>query len=255
MICVYTSIMNAWDNLRPPAVPVDEDVRYICFTNLPNLPRVFPWEYRPAYPVAEPFRNARLPKILPHLMLPEDTEYSIYHDGNFQLRMDPHIVVKTLLESHNWAVHRHPCRICIYQESEILLRENIGTRELIEREIAGYRAAAYPEGSGLWANGMIVRRHTGRVAELNELWWTLYAAGCERDQLSFPVARRDLDFQVNTIDADVWSSPYLLFNWHAAFKMRDDNPDFFPQRGRIRSQLSELERVTGSNGGVRFPEY
>lgn len=255
MIFVYTSICDGFDNLRPPACPVDDDVRYICFTNVPNLPRVYPWEYRPAYMAGEPCRSARTAKILPHLMLPDDAEYSIYHDGNFQLRQDPHAVIRDLLYSEQWAAHKHPCRACVYQEAALLLKEKIGTPELVEQEVARYRAENYPEGAGLWANGLIVRRHTPEVAALNERWWTLYATGCERDQLSFPVARHQLNFPVNTIDADVWGSPYIKFNWHAAWKTRDDNPDYWPQRDRIRARLSELARVTGSTGGIKHHEY
>src|SRR3989304_5543328 len=48
LLYVYTSIMDGFDNLRPPAVPAETFVKYICFTNVPNLPRVTPWEYRSA---------------------------------------------------------------------------------------------------------------------------------------------------------------------------------------------------------------
>lgn len=255
MIYVYTSIIDGFDNLRPPACPVDEDVRYICFTNVPNLPRVYPWEYRPAYIAGEPCRSARIPKILPHLILPDDATHSIYHDGNFQLRMDPHAMIRELLDRHDWAAHKHPCRNCIYQESDVLLKEKIGTRELVEKEIARYRADGYPEGQGLWANGLIVRAHTAGVADLNERWWSLYSSGCERDQISFPVARHQRSFPINTINRDIWQSPYLLYNWHAAFKTRDNNPDYWPQRDRVRGRLTALKEITGSDSGIHHHEY
>lgn len=255
MIYVITSVLNGWDNLRPPAAPADELVRYICFTNVPNLPRVFPWEYRPAYPLPHAARAARVAKILPHLMLPADAEYSIYHDGNFQLRQDPRKIIAELLPIHDWAAHHHPARCCIYDEANVLLNEKIGTPRLIEEEIARYRAEDFPAQSGLWANGLLVRRHTPEVAALNERWWQLYAAGCERDQLSFPVARRQLDLTINTISGNIYASPYILNRWHAAFKVRDDNPDYWPERAKLRARLAELARITGSDGGINYPEY
>src|SRR4026207_2449984 len=146
MIYVYTSILNGWDNLRPPAVQGIPGVRYICFTNVPVLPDVGSWEFRPLYyPSAEICRIARLPKILPHLMLPADAEYSIYHDGNLRLSRDPVETIVKLLGAHHWAAHRHPCRNCIYDEANILLSEKIGTPELVEREIECYRAKGHPE--------------------------------------------------------------------------------------------------------------
>lgn len=256
MIYIFTSILNGFDNLRPPACPVDDDVRYICFTNLPNLPRVFPWEYRPAYITGEAARDARIPKILPHLMLPADAEYSIYHDGNFQLRIDPHAVIRDLLDCAQWAAHKHPCRDCVYDEAEIVLRDcPLVNKDAVMRQITQYREADFPAHAGLWANGFLVRRHTPEVAELNELWWTLFKAGSERDQLSFPVARHRLNVPVNTIQADVWGSPYTRHNWHAAWKTRDDNPDFWPQRDRIRARLGELARLTGTDGGIKHQDY
>jgi len=255
VLYVYTSVVDGFDNLRPPACPPDHNVRFICFTNVPNLPRVFPWEYRPIYPVGEPCRTARVAKILSHLMLPEDAEYSIYHDGNFQLRMDPNRMIDELLRKHQWASYRHPCRTCVYEEGDLLLREKIGNPTLVAREIQRYQDAGFPREAGLWANGLLVRRHTPEVAALNEQWWKLYSVGCERDQLSFPVARRDVGMKTNTIDGDIWQSPYILFRWHAAWKDKDDNPDHWEARDRQRRRLEQLKAVTGSCGGVAFQPY
>lgn len=256
MIYVYTSILNGWDNLRPPAVWDVPGVRFVCFTNVAVLPSVEPWEFRPVYyPSGDTCRTARLPKILPHLMLPEDAEYSIYHDGNLRLSKDPRDVVDRLLIAHDWAAHRHPCRTCIYQEAKVLLDEKIGTAELVKREIEGYRQAGYPERAGLWANGLLVRRHTPAVAALNERWWKLYAAGCERDQLSFPVARAAEGLDIQTIDADIYGSQWVDFFWHAAWWDKNSSIEFHPERDAIRERLDRLRKITGSDGGVNYPAY
>jgi hypothetical protein len=192
---------------------------------------------------------------MPHLMLPSDAEYSIYHDGNFQLRMDPNQMIDELLKKQQWASYRHPCRKCIYEEAQVLLNEKIGTPKLVSNEIERYRDAGFPSGEGLWANGLIVRRHTPEVAELNEHWWRLYMAGCERDQISFPMARRDVNLRVHTIDGDIWSSPYVLFRWHSAWRDKDDNPDYWEERDRQRARLAQLKEVTGACGGIKFQDY
>ena|SRR3990167_1394629 len=256
MVYIYTSILNGFDNLRPPAVPAEDLARFVCFTNVPNLPRVYPWEYRPAYLAGKACRSSRVPKILPHLMLPEDAEYSIWHDGNFQLRHDPHLVIRELLKDRQWAAHRHPCRSCLYDEAEVVLRDcPLVDKTAVNQQIARYREDGFPPRAGLWANGFIVRRHTPEVARLNELWWEEFAAGSERDQLSFPVARAKSGLEIETIDANVFGSPWILFRWHAAWKERDDNPDFWPGRNRIRLRLADLARLTGSPGGIDFKEY
>lgn len=265
MIYVYTSILNAWDNLRTLAVPSDSNVRYVCFTNVPNLPSVWPWEFRPLYPVGEPCRTARAPKILPHLMLPDDAEYSIYLDGNLQLKAQPAQIIVDQLAGHDWAAHQHPCRSCIYDEADCILYhptmegwrdQDPGRAVRIFQEVAKYRREGYPEGAGLWANGMIVRRHTAAVAELNESWWRLYAAGGERDQLSFPVAQRSQGLEVKPMPGVIsGDSPYVNFFFHAAWKDKEGVREYKPERDRLREKLRQLAAVTGTPGDVRYPEF
>lgn len=265
MIYVYTSILNGWDNLRPPCVQPTPDVRYLCFTNVPNLPAVYPWEFRPLYDAGQACRTARVPKILPHLMLPDDAEYSIYHDGNLQLKTQPGQIIVDLLTEHDWAAHRHPCRTCVYQEADVILTHSSmeGWRAQdpnrvprILSEVQRYRADGYPEHCGLWANGMIARRHTPAVAQLNERWWSLYSRGGERDQLSFPVARRSENLEVKSIDAVIsGDSPYVNFYFHAAWKDKADVREFHPERAKIREKLARLHSFTGADGGVRYAEF
>ena len=265
MLYVYTCILSGFDNLRPPAVPPEDGVRWICFTNIPNLPRVHPWEYRPAYLVSDSSRASRIPKLLPHLMLPPDAEYSIYHDGNFRLRVSPCEIVDTLLaDDYDWAAYGHPARKCIYDEARILLEDKgmEGWRkqkperaESIRAEIARYRDSEYPERNGLWANGFIARRHTIGVRDLNDEWWKLYAQGSERDQLSFPVARYEREFPIRTITGNIYQSPYLQFCWHAAWRNKEDNPDFWPERDRTRARLGRLQELAGPAVGVGFESY
>ena len=251
-IVVYTAILDLWDNLRPPLVQPEDGVRYICFTNSPLQPAVAPWEFRPCPDVGLASRSSRVPKILPHLCLPDDTDYSIWHDGNFQLRRPARQTIGELLRFDDWCAHRHPARDCVYAEAEILLREKIGTPDLVRAQIDRYRADRLPEHFGLWANGFIVRRHTPATARLNELWWEYFAAGCERDQLAFPRAlwhsgmpRNGGGINHGLVD-DVFHSPYIKFNWHAAWRDKDDNPSYWPERERLRARTENLAALTGA---------
>ncbi len=265
MLYVYTSILNGWDNLRPLAVAPDPNVKYVCFTNIPNLPSVRPWEFRPLVQIGEPCRTARVPKILPHLMLPDDAEYSIYLDGNLQLKQQPAHMIAELLGRHHWAAHKHPCRNCIYDEADCILyhptmegwrAQAAGRAVRIFQEVACYRNGGYPERAGLWANGMLIRRHTREVAALNEEWWRLYSAGGERDQLSFPVARRALGVDVRAIDGVIsGDSPYVNFFFHAAWKDKEGVREYKPERDRLREKMCQLAALTGGDGSVRYPEF
>lgn len=262
MIYVYTCILGGFDNLRPPLVRPEAGVRYICFTDVPMLPAVEPWEFRPVHRIQtdliyDPARTSRVPKILPHLMLPEDAEYSIWHDGNFQLTQSPRVIINETLGSADWASYAHPGRSCIYKEAEILLKEKIGTPGLISAEIERYRKTeSHPEGYGLWANGFIVRRHTRAVGALNESWWNRFCMGCERDQLSFPVARRANAVGICTacIPGDIYSSKYAKFSFHAAWPHRDDNHAYLIERAKVRSRVDRLRMRVGE-GGYVWKEY
>ncbi len=273
MIYVLTSVLGGFDNLRPPLCKPEPGVRYICFTDCPVLPSVEPWEFRPVHQVMKRDgsaceckimdgpRTSRLPKILPHLVLPADCDYSIWHDGNFQMKASPSETVAKLLRIADWAAHKHPGRDCIYDEAEVLLGgddrkgQKIGTPALVERAVTQYRALGHPDHYSLWANGFIVRRHNAVTAALNEEWWRMFSEGCERDQLSFPVAQRLLNVPVETIrHTDIYGSEFVKFNWHAAFKEREDNPTFWPERARIAERVRKLQEIAGP-GGYQWRNY
>lgn len=240
MIYVFTSNINGFDNLRPPAIGTDHNVRYICFTNLPIdiLPTVLPWEYMPIAIEGSGARTSRMPKILAHKFLPKDAEYSIYHDCNYQLRVSPNEIIDLVAYKEQWAAHRHPARSCVYDEAEIVMETcPLIPRDEVKSQIDRYRAAGFPEKAGLWANGFLVRRHTPEVAALNEAWWKVFREGCERDQLAFPVARHALNMPIRTIEANIFASPYTIHRWHAAWKDKDDNPNYWKQRDEMRAEL------------------
>lgn len=257
MIYVYTVILSGFDNLRPPlVVSKSEKVRYLCFTNIPNLPPVKPWEFAELPDSGNPSRTNRAPKIRPHLYLPSDAEYSVYHDGNFQLQEAPEVLIHSFLQDHDWAAHRHPCRSCIYDEADVILNDEsmAGWREqkperapTISAEIHRYRAEGYPSYNGLWANGLLIRRHSDAVKALCDDWLGLFNAGGERDQLSFPVARHHAGLPVNTINEIVSASPYMRFNFHAAWYDHPCNRDYAEQRQQIHDSLK------GTN--LSFPVY
>lgn len=230
MITVYTVILNAWDNLRPPGV-VERGVRYVCFTEEPqSCP---PWEIQPAwlrYPEAH--RNSRIPKILSHLHA--DTEYSIYHDGCLSIQCRPSQLINEVLADADWAMYKHPCRNSVYDERDACKRLNISYGSDMEEQVERYRAAGI--GGGLWAGGVVIRRNTDLTRAVNEAWWREYIKGCARDQIAFPAARQAYGLKVHTIHADILTDTRRFgFNWHGWATKKGDNPSFEP----IRKQRAE----------------
>jgi hypothetical protein len=190
-----------------------------------------------------------MPKILAHKFLPKDAEYSIYHDCNYQLRVSPNEIIDLVAYEQQWASYRHPARSCVYDEARIVMEHcPLIPRDEVQRQIERYRAEGFPEKAGLWANGFLVRRHTPEVAALNEAWWNVFKDGCARDQLAFPVARHAMKANTRTLEGNVFASQYTIHRWHAAWKDKDDNPNFWKQRDELRREL-KARSIYG------FPDY
>lgn len=224
MIIAYTVILGGWDYLRRPAV-IDEDARYYCFTDTP-IPPCPPWEFQPAYtPFASHSRNSRLPKILSHLHF--DAEYSIYHDANFVLTKKPSSLVRNYLRDHDIAMFRHPCRGDVEREANCILDQpreefpNVDPQKLRD-QVTRWKHQGAPD--GLWAGGLILRRHTDQVADFNFLWWREFMAGCTRDQIALPMAVDRAGIEINTIVGDVYNNPLMAFHYHSAWRDKGDNP-------------------------------
>lgn len=252
-ITVYTVINNCKDFLRPP-LRAQPGVRYVCFANLP-MPSVPPWEIQPCPQLPEPrpcpehqyfngdcsrcrretaIRTSRIPKLLPHLWL--DSEYSIYHDGNIQMKAEPEdIVSRRLVEPDTYlALYRHPQRCCIYEEAAVcvdLARDavNRGYDPIPEPgpimdQMKHYRLDGHPAEWGLWCGGVIIRQHTDMMARLNEAWWQNFNEGSTRDQLAFPPALRGLGCNINSLRGSIYDNQDFVGpqkdngNWHMEWR-------------------------------------
>ena len=239
-ITVYTVILNAWDNLRPPAV-VDDTCRYVCFTDQPR--HCPPWEMQPAWlRYKDPHRNSRIPKILSHLHT--ETEFSIYHDGCLQLARRPATLIAEMLEDADWAMYRHPCRQNVYEEMVACKKLGIGYGSEMQAQVDRYRAAGLNGTSGLWSGGVIIRRRTDETSAVNEAWWREYIDGCSRDQIAFPMARQIHDLKIHTIKHDILThSGYFNFVWHGWATHKGDNPSFESARQRESDRQRRLEEL------------
>lgn len=152
-------------------------------------------------------RNSRIQKIMPHLFF--DSEYSIYLDSNIELLAKPEELL-VYLKNHDIAVFKHPGRDCIYDEAEAC--KYLGKEDplMLAQQVKDYAKKGVLPHSGLAECGVIVRRHTQRINDLNEKWWAHYCRYGARDQISFPVVfPKD---EVYFIDKGVTNHPYFKFH-------------------------------------------
>lgn len=145
----------------------------------------------------DPRRNSRIHKILPHTYC--NTEYSIWIDGNIKLLVTPEELIEKYLKDHDIAVFKHPVRNCIYDEAMECAKRGLDDPENIIEQAKFYEDNGYAKNKGLCECGVIIRRHTKKVQQLNEAWWAEYSRFSRRDQISFMYAVDKVGIRVNVI--------------------------------------------------------
>lgn len=142
-------------------------------------------------------RNSRIQKILAHQYI--DAEYSIYIDANVRLLVDPQILVDKYLQDCDLAVMKHPTRDCLYDESIICAKRGLDDVETIIEQAKMYEDSGFAKHKGLGECNIILRRHTPKVEEFNNAWWSEYCRHSRRDQISFPYAADKVGIQFKLI--------------------------------------------------------
>lgn len=194
-VTVYAAIFGNYDTLRPARYPS------LCFTDGKMSP-VRGWDYKTIYAGRDPKWANRHCKIMVHEHL--DVEYSIYHDGNIEMLIDPQEAIERWLQDTDIAVFAHPRRDCVYDEARACIREGKAQGNEVAPQMARYRQEGYPEGAGLAACWVLIRRHTPEIRRLDEAWWAEYAKGAKRDQLGFNYVCWKLGMQYATIPGNLF---------------------------------------------------
>ena len=193
-ITVLTSITGGKDELQE-----DQSVgnaQWVAYTAAPSKT----WSIKPAPDLfKDERRNSRAPKILSHLY--SDTEYSIWIDGNLSLLKPPEEIIERYLGEHDFALFQHPKRDCIYDEAIRVAKANLDDPEKIIEQVTRYEKSGYGKHKGLCECGVLIRRHTKKVKEFNNYWWSEYTRGCVRDQISFMYAVEQVGLRINKIYA------------------------------------------------------
>jgi hypothetical protein len=193
IIC-YTSITDEKDFL------LEEQVKgyatFVAFMDKPTYSKN--WEIRKAYDrFVDPRRNSRIQKILAHQYI--DAEYSIYLDGNIIMMTVPELLIGKHLSDCDIAVYKHPGRDCIYEEATVCAMRNLDDPEVIAEQMKTYQDKGYKHHKGLNECGIILRRHTRKVEEFNNAWWSEFSRHSRRDQISFMFAADRVGIPVKSI--------------------------------------------------------
>lgn len=157
------------------------------------------WTIKPAFNrFLSPRRNSRVPKMLAHQFA--STEYSIWIDGNARLLVSPETLIEKYLANHDLAVFKHPIRDCLYDEATVCAVRKLDDPETIIEQAKTYEDAGYAKHKGLCECGVIIRRHTPKVEQFNNAWWSEFCRHSVRDQISFMYAVDKVGLRINQIN-------------------------------------------------------
>ncbi len=171
------------------------NAKFVLFSDTPVESSL--WESRPAYDkFKDPRRNSRIHKLLIHQYI--DTEYSIWVDGNIELIETPEKIVEKYLKDTDIFMFTHEGRQCIYEEAMECAQRGLDTPENIIEQAKAYEDAGFAKDKGLYIGNFIVRRHTPKVEELNNAWWSEYCRYSVRDQIGLPFAIDKVAIRVDT---------------------------------------------------------
>jgi len=163
-------------------------------------------------------RNSRIQKILAHQFI--DTEYSIYIDANVRLLVDPQILIDRYLGDCDLAVMKHPTRDCLYDEAMTCAKRGLDDVETIIKQAKTYEDSGFAKHKGLGECNIILRRHTPKVEEFNNAWWSEYCTHSRRDQISFPYVCDKVGIQYKLIpDYFVETSPLTAIKQSEEFEI------------------------------------
>lgn len=218
-VVVYTGIFGGYDTLIDPDI-VEPDIEYVCFTDDPDLTSEI-WEVIVLDLDYGPMLSNRYVKTHPHEFFP-DYEFSVYVDGNIQIREPIMTKTKELLSTQNFAVYTHPENNSVSEEVEIIIERGLVEEPTARAQIEAYQEMGFPDAEGLSTNRVLYRRHNSEeIRVVMEEWWSEITTRTPRDQISLMYVLWKYAVGYNLIPISVWQSD--------TYKIHPHKPDYCPK--------------------------
>lgn len=222
---VITAIYDSYDNLKP-ALPQTEvpgrredgkgigsqAVEWVCITDDPQMEDEdthLGWRivYEPR-PGVHPNRAAKTPKYRPWDYT--DAPASVWIDASFRVLSEA-FAAEALAYADPIAQFAHPWRDCLLDEARASAPLPKYAGEPVLEQADRYIAAGHPLQWGLWATGVIARRHTDPVKRLGQYWTTETEGWSFQDQISQPYALRLAGLRPRPFPGSHLATPWLAY--------------------------------------------
>lgn len=219
-IAVYTTIFGNYDNHKPwPKQNVK--AKYYIITDNPAI-NADGWETIVVdYPRHDlnPRMRAKFFKMFPWEVADmAQTNISVYVDASIQVESEHFIDYCIRNLTADMLLYKHPQRNCIYKEAEASMELVKYQTEPIKQQVNFYKQF-FPANAGLYACGVMVRKHTETVKTIMSAWWWENIKYSYQDQLSFPVVCAMHNFKPATFKENQYRNEYFKVKWH------DDKPE------------------------------
>lgn len=182
-IVVYSAITNNYDEIRKKQF-YSSKADYVLFHDKKKPQRMGAWEIRKSYNKLNPKMNAKIHKVLSHRWFP-DYDYSIYMDGNFELKIDPEYLINKFLKNNDIVLYNHPNRSSVFAEIDFLINRNKKDKEfvsLLKEQKENYLKENL--GEKLYCGYVLLRKNNKVIKNFNEIWWKEIFKYTTRDQPS-----------------------------------------------------------------------
>jgi len=205
---VYTVGLGNGYALKEPVI-ISDGWDHICFTDRTDLHSDV-WSIRRVESFDDINRRSRAIKILNEEYL-SGYDMSVYLDSKFVVKTD--LTAFCRVHPEDIVVMKHNRRNCLFQEAQFLLNSNIVSikeKSIIRNQVKKYSESGMIRGFGLWAPGIMIRRHWVKsVSKMMYDWYEEIINYSYRDIISFPyVLRMNPDVKLGEMD---FSETYNLF--------------------------------------------
>lgn len=226
-IAVYTAVYGNYDKIKEPLYK-SANIHYYVLTDQAISDKSV-WkkiEYKSEkIDELSGKDKSRYFKMCPDILFPE-YEYSLYLDGNVQIKEDIFDIITYMKENHYFlAMNEHSIRDCIYDEGNAVIAFGLGRIRDVKSILHRYRKEGFPPKFGLFDNCIIFREHNNpQCKAIMKSWWDEYEKNsCKRDQLSFCYCLWKNGFNkqdVLTIGSNAYKNPKFIIKEHSC-KVKD----------------------------------
>jgi hypothetical protein len=162
-------------------------------------------EPRPDVP---PNRAAKAAKFEPWKYT--DAPASIWIDASFRV-VSQDFAAEVVELAKPIAQFVHPWRDCLYAEAVEIAALGKDPDGVAAWQTKRYREAGHPTGWGLWASGVIARRHTAAVKRMGAAWAREVESGSARDQVSQPFVLREAKLKPTALPGTHLANAWLKY--------------------------------------------